>query len=220
VVVVSLLAHLQVDLDVGIHFVYAFTGVWVFSVLVRFSYNVLAALGVSKWQGKASIIEMPHGATAIEVDVRGKGTWKAGQHVYLRLPGLNLFVSMIQPRWMMMTFPECRGHFVAVVPRLTSDSNPTPSPLPQPRPPIPLRRMPKKTHPLKSSDCSSRPVLVSHASSPAKPRAPSQSHRTPGCASSSKARMDTFPSVSRRSTKSCSLPVVWAGLIRGPLQSI
>lgn len=95
VVVVSLIAHLQVDLDVGIDYVYAFIAVWVFSVLVRFSYNVLSALGVSKWQGKATLREMPHGATAIEVAVKGKGSWKPGQHVYLRMPGLNIFVCPI-----------------------------------------------------------------------------------------------------------------------------
>lgn len=81
---------------------YGTVAIWGFSILVRVGRVILSSVGVSLWSGKATLRDMSCGVTEISVDVRNhapgwwntiRGSWVAGQHVYLRLPGWNAFVS-------------------------------------------------------------------------------------------------------------------------------
>lgn len=91
---ISLVAHLQVDLKQGVKYFYASAAVWGFSLCVRTTVACLAAIGVSRFKGRASMSVLPDGVTRLDIETTGKSSWEPGQHVYLRLTRLNPFVSI------------------------------------------------------------------------------------------------------------------------------
>jgi NAD(P)H-flavin reductase len=92
---ISLVAHLQVDLKQGVKYFYASAAVWGFSLLVRLVINFVSLIGIGRFRGAAHLRELPGGVTRVDIETTGKGSWEAGQYVYLRLTRLNPFVSYI-----------------------------------------------------------------------------------------------------------------------------
>lgn len=93
---ISLVAHLQVDLKQGIKYFYASAAVWGFSILVRMSIALISLVGIGRFRGEATIKELPGGVTRVDILTTGQHAWQAGQHVYLRLTMLNPFVGHAQ----------------------------------------------------------------------------------------------------------------------------
>jgi hypothetical protein len=93
---ISLVAHLQVDLQQGVKYFYASAAVWGFSIVVRISITFVSLVGIGRFRGEARLKELPGGVTQVDIETTGKHAWKAGQHVYLRLTRLNPFVSAIE----------------------------------------------------------------------------------------------------------------------------
>jgi len=100
---ISLVAHLQVDLEQGIKYFYASATVWGFSILVRLSITLISLVGIGRFKGEATIKELPGGVTRVDIQTTGRHAWQAGQHVYLRLTKLNPFVSYSHDRVMPLT---------------------------------------------------------------------------------------------------------------------
>lgn len=90
---ISLVAHLQVDLKQGVKYFYASAAVWAFSLLVRVILTALSAVGIGRFRGLAVISTLPDEVTRLDIETTGKHTWQPGQHVYIRLTRLNPFVS-------------------------------------------------------------------------------------------------------------------------------
>ena len=90
---ISLVAHLQVDLKQGIKYFYASAAVWGFSILVRALITLVSLVGIGRFRGVATIKELPGGVTRVDIETSGRHAWQAGQHIYLRLTKLNPFVS-------------------------------------------------------------------------------------------------------------------------------
>lgn len=90
---ISLLAHLQVDLKQGINYYYASAAPWAFSVLVR-----LSLFGRSYVRGRtamaATVEPLAGEVSRLRIKVPKTVSWLAGQHVYVRLYGAHLFVSV------------------------------------------------------------------------------------------------------------------------------
>jgi hypothetical protein len=99
---ISLVAHLQVDLKQGIKYFYASAAVWGFSILVRVLITLISLVGIGRFRGEATIKELPGGVTRVDIQTTGRHAWQAGQHVYLRLTKLNPFVSHIHNRFMLL----------------------------------------------------------------------------------------------------------------------
>lgn len=91
---ISLLAHLQVDLKQGINYYYASAAPWGVSVIVR-----LALFIWSHFKGEAAMMAslepLAGEVTRLRIAVPKTLTWQAGQHVYLRLYGSHLLVSAL-----------------------------------------------------------------------------------------------------------------------------
>lgn len=100
---ISLVAHLQVDLKQGIKYFYASAAVWGFSILVRVLITLVSLVGIGRFRGVATIKELPGGVTRVDIETTGRHAWQAGQHVYLRLTKLNPFVRHYKlHRWIML----------------------------------------------------------------------------------------------------------------------
>jgi hypothetical protein len=99
---ISLVAHLQVDLKQGIKYFYASAAVWGFSILVRVLITLISLVGIGRFRGEATIKELPGGVTRVDIQTTGRHAWQAGQHVYLRLTKLNPFVSHTYSRVMLL----------------------------------------------------------------------------------------------------------------------
>lgn len=90
---VSLVAHLQVDLEQGVKYFYASAAAWGFSILIRLVMTIVCIAGIGRFRGVARMKELPGGVTQVDIETTGKYAWQAGQHVYLRLTKLNPFVG-------------------------------------------------------------------------------------------------------------------------------
>lgn len=89
---VSLVAHLQVDLEQGVKYFYASAAAWGFSLVIRLVMTIVSIAGIGRFRGAARMKELPGGVTQVDIETTGKYSWQAGQHVYLRLTKLNPFV--------------------------------------------------------------------------------------------------------------------------------
>lgn len=89
---VSLIAHLQVDLEQGIKYFYASAAAWGLSIVIRGLITFVSIAGLGRFRGVARMKQLPGGVTQVDIETTGKQAWRAGQHVYIRLTKLNPFV--------------------------------------------------------------------------------------------------------------------------------